>query len=260
MSSGLVSGLSYTGTRACVSLSRPQASCDHELSNVVGVIIHLPLHRVSKPPNSTRSTRFHSSLRQALTVVEPDNPDLHDLHLQTIHSATITRASRSLATTLPSSRPTSAVSHHHWHFVVRLQLPLVLPAVAPVLVVVPVLVSVKSVSSDQDVPPPQKPMTRRKMSWPGRGRRYVSGHAALLCFSGYCYRWWWWSSGLLVMVYCQVVCANGAVFHGKAYCSQSPSWDVLAPSCLSYPSDLLLLHPSLHDPHSQHHPRSDRGK
>jgi hypothetical protein len=180
MSSGLVSGLSYTGTRACVSLSRPQASCDHELSNVVGVISHLPLHRVSKPPNASLSTRFHSSLQQALTAVEPDNPDLD---LQAIHSSsTITRAFRSLATKLPSSHPTSAVSHHHrrHHSVARLPLPFVLPvvAVAPVLVVVVVVVvvSVRSVSSDQDVPPPQQ--KKKKMSWPDRGRRYVSGRAA----------------------------------------------------------------------------------
>jgi hypothetical protein len=194
-------------------------------------------------------------------IAQQHHPHTLDLDLQTTPISATTRASRSLATTHPSSRPTSAVSHHHrrHHSVVRLPLPFVLPvvAVAPVLVVV--VVSVKSVSSDQDVPPPHQ---QKKMSSPDRGRRYVSGHAALLYFSSCCYRWWWWwSSGLLVMVYCQVVYANGEVFHGKAYCSQQQlSGEALAPSCLSYPSDLLLLHPSLHDPHSQHHPRSDRGK
>lgn len=147
-------------------------------------------HQSSTITPHTSNPQPHPASLQVLLVMKSGNPD-RNLSVQIIHTSASTRASRSLATTHPSSRPTSAVSHshhhhHQYHSVVRLPLPLVLPVVAPVLVVVVVVVFVKSVSSDRDVPPPRQ--KSKKMSWPGRGRRYVSDRAALLYFSGYHYR------------------------------------------------------------------------
>jgi hypothetical protein len=74
MSGGLVDGLGYVWTRACVSLSRPQASWDHELSNVVSVISHLPLHHKShrqnpRPrPHPAFHFHFHLSLLRAVVL------------------------------------------------------------------------------------------------------------------------------------------------------------------------------------------------
>jgi hypothetical protein len=69
-----VDGLGYVWTRACVSLSRPQASWDHELSNVVSVISHLPLHHKShrqnpRPrPHPAFHFHFHLSLLRAVVL------------------------------------------------------------------------------------------------------------------------------------------------------------------------------------------------